>query len=79
MYRLAASLVEKNGLPFDALNPLITETAAKIQSLHPADAQTGPAVRNDRSTIESHIAMLDDASIQEIYKLISDDIHAHYK
>ncbi len=79
MYRLAASLVEKNGLPFDALKPLITETAAKIQSLHPADAQTGPAVRNDRSTIESHIAMLDDASIQEIYKLISDDIHAHYK
>ena len=45
LYAIAAELLEHQGLPFDALRPLIRETAAKIETLAPAAAQTGPAMR----------------------------------
>lgn len=43
---------------FDILKPLITETLEKIQQESPKAMQTGPAKRNDISTIESHKLLL---------------------
>ena len=43
MYVLAARLLDKYGLPFDVLLPLIDETANKMHKLSPEEAQTGPA------------------------------------
>ena len=75
MYALSARLLEKNGLPFDAMLPLIDETARKVHELHPQDAQTGPAVRRDENVMGKHLTMLtDEPEIKEIYKMISDSI-----
>ena len=57
------------------LLPLIDETAAKIHSLSPADAQTGPAMRYDRNVIEQQSAMLTEPVVRELYELISKNIH----
>jgi predicted short-subunit dehydrogenase-like oxidoreductase (DUF2520 family) len=67
--------LEKNGLPFDAMLPLIDETARKVHGLHPKVAQTGPAVRGDENVMGKHLEMLEDEpEIKEIYRLISDSI-----
>ena len=50
-YAMSAELLEKHGLPFDVMLPLIDETATKVHTLHPLDAQTGPAVRYDENVI----------------------------
>ena len=76
MYALAAGLLEKYGLPFDVLLPLIDETAGKVHELSPLIAQTGPAVRYDRNVINNHLNMLaDEPAIQEIYRIVSENIH----
>ena len=75
LYAVADGLLAEQGLPFDALRPLIRETAAKIETLSPIDAQTGPAVRYDENVMQKHIALLRDPETQKIYRLLSDDIH----
>lgn len=78
MYTLAAGLLEKYGLPFDVMLPLIDETARKVHELEPHLAQTGPAVRYDENVIGEHLQMLvGEPQMQELYKLISDSIHRH--
>lgn len=79
MYALAARLMEEKGLPFDALKPLIRETAEKIRDLHPVQAQTGPAIRYDQEVMEKHIALLEDSSLQDIYRMLSESIHNTHK
>lgn len=75
MYALSARLLKKNGLPFDAMLPLIDETARKVHELHPQDAQTGPAVRRDENVMGKHLTILEDEpGIKDIYKMISDSI-----
>lgn len=75
MYTLSAQLLEKNGLPFNAMLPLIDETARKVHGLHPHDAQTGPAIRGDENVMGKHLAMLtDEPEIKEIYRIISNSI-----
>ena len=75
MYALSARLLEKNGLPFDAMLPLIDETARKVHTLHPQEAQTGPAVRRDANVMGKHMDMLaDEPGIKDIYETISKSI-----
>ncbi len=70
MYSISAELLEKQGLPFEIMLPLIDETAAKIHSLSPGEAQTGPAHRRDETVIERQRAMLTDEK-REIYDLVT--------
>ena len=75
MYALSAGLLEKYGMPFDAMLPLIDETARKVHGLSPKEAQTGPAIRRDGNVMDKHLAMLsDDPVLQEIYQKISESI-----
>ena len=75
-YALSAELLEKHGLPFDVMLPLIDETARKVHELHPLDAQTGPAVRYDENVIRMQSALLSDTpALQEIYDQLSLSIH----
>ena len=73
MYKIAHDICEKNDVPFEILYPLIEETAKKIQSISPENAQTGPAKRNDVQTIENHLENLNSQQ-QKIYKLLSKSI-----
>ena len=77
LYCMAADiLAAREGLPFDVLRPLITETARKAaEAEHPRTVQTGPAVRGDRAVAERHCGMLaQDPRAREIYELLTDYI-----
>lgn len=74
MYAQAAEICENNNVSFDILKPLITETASKIQLLHPIAAQTGPAVRNDQLTIDEHLCFIKDKSQRNIYSVLTKSI-----
>lgn len=75
IYALAVKLLEEQDIPADVLLPLIDETAAKIHTMPPRVAQTGPAIRYDENVINKHLAMLGDSDMRSIYRLISQSIH----
>jgi predicted short-subunit dehydrogenase-like oxidoreductase (DUF2520 family) len=79
MYHLGNEICQANNLDFAILKPLLTETANKVQELSPKEAQTGPARRNDTTTINAHLAFLTDNNQKEIYKLITKSIIDHGK
>jgi predicted short-subunit dehydrogenase-like oxidoreductase (DUF2520 family) len=75
LYALAAEILETQGLNWDLLLPLIKETVAKVEYMHPLDAQTGPAVRSDDNVMGKHLAILNDKPHrQELYRMLSEDI-----
>lgn len=75
LYAIAAELLEEKKLPFALLRPLIEETAAKIKTLSPAEAQTGPALRGDTAVMKKHLALLKKhPDWKKIYRRLSEDI-----
>lgn len=80
MYAIANRLMEKNGLPFDILIPLIQETAQKVMEVTPVAAQTGPAVRGDEAVMSKQEKGLNEDGNEtelEIYRLISQNIQKY--
>ncbi len=75
LYDIAHQVMSKECLPFDLLLPLIDETVAKIHSLTPREAQTGPALRWDEKIISQHEEMLTNPLHRDIYHLLSKSIH----
>ena len=79
LYAIAEDILVKNDLSFDMLLPLIQETAAKVQSTVPLEAQTGPAKRGDQTTIQKHLLLLqDDPDLLGLYKMFTDNILKTY-
>jgi len=76
MYLLAGKILEEQGLSYNVLLPLITETADKITDLSPFEAQTGPAVRLDKPIMDKQLAMLEDPVMQHIYNVLSQSIYS---
>ncbi len=75
MFHISESLLKENDLDFELLKPLLGETIEKLNELSPAEAQTGPAVRHDKRTLNAHIEMLKNhPEYQNIYQLLSDQI-----
>lgn len=75
MYTMAAELLKNTNIPFAAILPLIDQTAQKIHTITPQEAQTGPARRNDDNVINHHLQILiNDKEKQQIYQLLSDAI-----
>jgi predicted short-subunit dehydrogenase-like oxidoreductase (DUF2520 family) len=75
LYAIAGDLLKKADLPFEVLRPLIQETLDKTATLSPREAQTGPAIRNDRNVMEKQLLKLSDyPQWQEIYRLLSESI-----
>lgn len=77
LYHIGHQICVQHKVPFEILLPLILETANKITTLPPLDAQTGPAKRNDTKTIEKHLEMLT-KNQQEIYTLLTKSISNTY-
>ena len=73
MYTMAAELLQNTHIPFKALLPLIDETAKKIHTLAPRDAQTGPARRGDENVMRHHLSLLGNEQ-QKVYQLLSEEI-----
>ena len=70
MYTMAAELLQNTHIPFRALLPLIDETASKIHTLSPRDAQTGPARRGDENVMNHHLSLLNEEQ-RQVYQLLS--------
>ncbi|WP_295771821.1 Rossmann-like and DUF2520 domain-containing protein [uncultured Mucilaginibacter sp.] len=72
LYNVAQELLATHQLDFNLMRPLILETAEKVQVQLPAKVQTGPAIRNDKNTMDAHLNLLEDKPVsKEIYELLS--------
>ena len=74
LYQIGNEICIENNVPFEILKPLILETANKVMSLSPKEAQTGPAKRNDTKTIEAHLELLSTENQATIYKKLTQSI-----
>lgn len=75
LYRLAEDFCLKEGVDFSILQPLILETASRIREISPSLLQTGPAARNDLSTIDRHLELLSaHPGLRNIYRQLSESI-----
>lgn len=81
LWTLAAGYLDRHNLDFQALVPLIKETARKLERKTPFEAQTGPAVRRDVKTLTRHHEILDTPEWDElaaIYSQLSRSIIDHH-
>lgn len=75
-YEISSEILAKHGIPFEVMLPLIDETANKVHSLPPVEAQTGPAVRYDQNVIRMQSDLLKDNPLfKQIYECMSISIH----
>lgn len=73
MYTMAAEVLKSTHIPFSALLPLIDETAKKIHTLSPREAQTGPARRGDENVMNHHLSLLSEEQ-RTLYQRLSAEI-----
>lgn len=73
-YSISNEILEQAHLPFSILLPIIEEETRKVHTYKPEEIQTGPASRGDQKTIESHLNLIQEKELKEIYRLISDRI-----
>jgi len=81
MYQIAADVLQGTQIPFEALLPLIDQTAVKVHTLKPFDAQTGPAKRGDKEVMNHHLKVIGERlpvtgdfsseEIGEVYKALA--------
>ena len=76
LFHLSAQIAQQAGFEFSVLSPLILETVHKaLASGNPKEAQTGPAIRNDRKVMQKHLDLLTaHPGWQEIYAILSENI-----
>ena len=80
LYSLAELFCQENKLDFKQLLPIIHETANRIDNYSPSMLQTGPAIRDDSSTIQKHMELLSSQpELQKLYASITDSIQQFYK
>jgi predicted short-subunit dehydrogenase-like oxidoreductase (DUF2520 family) len=75
LYAQAQDFCEKEGVEFKQLQPLIEETARRMQLVSPRDLQTGPAIRNDVFTLDRHLkALASHPKLKYLYIKLTDSI-----
>ena len=79
LYAQAEIICNQNDISFNYLLPLIEETADKIKTISPKDAQTGPAVRNDQNIIKFQENLIVNPNQLNIYKILTESITKMYE
>jgi predicted short-subunit dehydrogenase-like oxidoreductase (DUF2520 family) len=79
LYQIGQEICLDNQIAFEILKPLIQETAEKINTISPREAQTGPAIRKDKNTIDTHLAFLSKENQKNIYKTLTQSIQEYGK
>ena len=75
LFVLMQEYCNSEGLDFELLKPLIRETAERIDTINPAAAQTGPAIRGDDATLYKHQVLLNNhPKLQAFYNLFTQSI-----
>ena len=73
LYAVAQQVCREQDVPFEILYPIIQTTARKAQWGDVRYQLTGPAVRNDRKTIDAHRRLLaHDKQKLEVYDLMTE-------
>lgn len=73
---LSKEILGAENITFDLLKPIIAQTFQKaLKASHPAEVQTGPAIRKDLSTIQKHLGYLnEDDDLVKVYECITKSI-----
>ncbi len=72
LFHISKELLDRRGIEFDLLHPLIRETVEKSLNLGPENAQTGPAARQDYEVIDTHLSYLSqEEELSSLYELIT--------
>lgn len=74
LYQIGNDICNEHQVPFEILQPLIRETAEKVMTLSPQQAQTGPAKRADTKTIRMHEDFITDENQRKIYQTLTQSI-----
>ncbi|HOZ30376.1 MAG TPA: DUF2520 domain-containing protein [Bacteroidales bacterium] len=76
---LGEKILEKEDLDKEMLKPLIRQCFAKLEDYDAYLAQTGPARRNDKVSIEKHLDFLkNNKNLYDIYRLLTVSIKNTY-
>lgn len=78
LYSIGHSICQEKEVPFSILQPLIQETADKVLSLSPREAQTGPALRNDATTVNQHLEQLTTEHQKLLYQSLTNSIQLYH-
>ncbi|MBQ4821312.1 DUF2520 domain-containing protein [Aquimarina sp. MMG016] len=78
LFSVGNDICEEHKVPFEILHPLIQETAKKITNINPDQAQTGPAIRNDITTIDRHLHILNNTQQKELYQTLTKAIQSKH-
>ncbi len=71
---MAREQLERAGLPFEIILPVMHHTVDKLHRLTPREAQTGPAARRDTNTMNKHLQLLTSEKDRQIYTLLTEKI-----
>ncbi len=79
LFQAAYDILNAKNIDHSILIPLIEETISKIKDITPAEAQTGPASRNDIKTIEKHLMLLSEyPQYKDLYKIFAEQLIKKY-
>jgi predicted short-subunit dehydrogenase-like oxidoreductase (DUF2520 family) len=80
MYAVAEEILAGKGMSFDDLRPLIAAHTSTVLQLSPSLLQTGPAIRHDSSTIDTHLSLLQqNEEIKRLYLTLTEAIQNRHK
>jgi predicted short-subunit dehydrogenase-like oxidoreductase (DUF2520 family) len=73
---LSKEICEEEKIDFQILKPIVSETIKKaFEARHPAEVQTGPALRRDQETIDAHMEYLsEDDDLSKVYATLTESI-----
>jgi predicted short-subunit dehydrogenase-like oxidoreductase (DUF2520 family) len=75
LFALTENYCNQQKIDFKLLIPLIEETAKRTEQFSPLQIQTGPAIRHDVQTVQSHLKQLANfPELKKIYELFTESI-----
>ena len=79
LYTRTAEYYKYQELDFKLLLPLMKESVNRLNHFDPAQMQTGPAVRDDQTTIQKHLHLLSGKNdLADLYKRLSEEIREYF-
>lgn len=79
LYTLVYDFCVERGLSFSLLQPMVAQLSQRLATYPPSRLQTGPAIRGDRSTINSHLQLLEgNNDLKAVYEIFTRAIASYY-
>lgn len=77
LFTLLKNFTDSKNIDYSLLHPIINSTLHSAQQKDPFTMQTGPAIRNDKATIDCHLKILEqNIHLKEIYTTFTKSIKA---